>query len=128
MTYLYVILSDGTWLKVTIIGKLTSTSKRLTPPVQWWGCEDGLADTGCTLGPAPDEMGVYGESSPDKVGITTLGSIIEFAGFCSFIYSEVPLSFTNNTKQIVEMKLEASPEEVRDYVNKLEQLKKEAAK
>jgi hypothetical protein len=40
MNYLYMVLCDGTWLKTTIIGKMTSTSKRLTPP-EIYGILDG---------------------------------------------------------------------------------------
>jgi hypothetical protein len=58
MTYLYVILQDGTWLKVTIIGKLASTSKRLTSP-------DGHFYDGSSYysGAAPDEMATWGSAS-----------------------------------------------------------------
>lgn len=31
MCYLYLVFIDGTWLQTTIVGKFTSTSKRLTP-------------------------------------------------------------------------------------------------
>ncbi len=34
MSYLYITLADGSWLKVTIVGKLVSTGKRLTSPEQ----------------------------------------------------------------------------------------------
>jgi len=121
MSYLYVVLLDGTWLKTTIIGKLASTSKRLTRPVQ----EYDIYGNNNALGPAADEMGVYGESQPDKVGMTTLGSLIEIGGFSSFIYSETPITFTNLQKPIVELTIMATAEEKTQFLQELENLKKQ---
>lgn len=122
MCYLYVVMSDGTWLKVTIVGKVTSTSKRLSSPTM----EYSVYGNNNPLGPAPDDMGVFGESVGAHVGLTTIGSMIEFGGFISYIYSEVPLPFTGLAKQIVEIKVEASQEERTEMMRKLEDLKKRA--
>jgi len=117
MTYLYVVMADGSWLKVTIIGKLTSTTKRLTSPELYNATTGGYA--------APDEMGVWGSSEPAKVGMTTLGSLLEIGGFLSFIYSEVPLTFTNSTKTVIEIEAVATPEERSVFLQKLEDFKKQ---
>lgn len=78
MSYLYVCFIDGTWVQLTILGKVASTGKRLTPPVRNYTIDRG-GYSGTELGPAPDEMGVYGDSSGGaKVGMTTLGSLIEY--------------------------------------------------
>lgn len=113
MSYLYVVLLDGTWLKVTIVGKLTSTSKRLTAP-------DHLDE------PQPDEMGVYGQSDPAKVGMTTIGSLLEFGGFVSYVYSEIPLSFVGLDKRVIELVLEVTPEERSLLFQKLEEARRQA--
>jgi hypothetical protein len=123
MCYLYMVFCDGTWLKATIIGKLSSTSKRLTSPqvytqVLSGGTYDNM--------PAPDEMGTYGSSDPAHVGMTTLGSLIEAGGFMSYIYSETPLSFTNMNKPMAEMVVNVTPAEKQALMLKLEALKREA--
>jgi len=120
MTYLYVILPDGNWLQVTIIGKLSSTTKRLTP-------KDGypmLRYGSYIYGEAPDEMGVWGSSDPAKIGMTTLGSLLEIGGFLAYLYSETPLVFKNFDKPIIEINVEASQEEKAAFLSQLETLKK----
>ncbi|HSI20282.1 MAG TPA: hypothetical protein VLA04_01045 [Verrucomicrobiae bacterium] len=116
MSYLYVVLMDGTWLKVTIIGKLTSTSKRLTSP-------EGQNTVGSY--PAPDEMATYGSSDPSRVGMTTMGSLLEFGGYSSFIYSEVPLSFQGLKQPMVEVAVVATPAQRLELLEKLDALKKD---
>jgi hypothetical protein len=111
MSYLYLIFCDGTWLQTTIIGKMTSTSKRLTSPASY------------AQMPAPDEMATYGSSDPAHVGLTTLGSLIETGGFVSYIYSETPLMFKNMSKQMVEITVVASEQDKKDLALKLENLK-----
>lgn len=118
MNYLYIVLADGTWLKVTIIGKLASTSKRLTPPEGW-----AIWNGSWTREQMPDEMGTWGHSEPAKVGMLTLGSLIETGGFMSYIYSEVPLTFTNMNRPMVEIKFEVTDEERRQLQQKLEEVK-----
>lgn len=120
MCYLYIVMIDGTWLKVTIVGKLASTSKRLSSPAM----EYSVYGNNNPLGPAPDDMGVFGESTGAHVGLTTIGSLIEAGGFISYIYSEVPLPFTGLSKQVVEIKVEASQEERTEMMRKLEDLRK----
>lgn len=119
MSYLYVFTPDGPAFQFTIMGKVASTSKRLTAPVQKYKlATDGLVDRE-ELGPAPDEMGVFGDSTGDaKVGMTTLGSLLEFGGFGFYIYSEVPISFTN-MPPLVELKLTADEDEKVDLLNRL---------
>ena len=118
MSYLYVCMSDGTWLQVTIIGKLSSTSKRLTAPEQYYYGYSNSNFGG--LGSAPDEMGTYGTSDPAHVGMTTAGSLLEIGGFLSYIYSEVPLSFGN--KAITNITVEASAAEREALMQKLGKL------
>lgn len=117
MNYAYIFAGDQI-LEVTIRGKLASTSKRLTAPVQSYKIDRG-ANWGTALGPAPDMMGTYGHSSGGKVGMTTIGSLIEMTGFFICIYSEMPLNFTNLDKPIVKFTVEASPEEKKVLDKKL---------
>lgn len=120
MTYLYVILADGNWLKVTIIGKLTSTTKRLTRS-EAYQCDGNV----CKFVPAPDEMGVWGESTPAKVGMTTLGSLLEIGGFLAYVYSETPLTFSSMGQPVkmIEMNVEMSAEERQVFQKRLGDLK-----
>lgn len=120
MTYLYVVLPDGTWLQTTIIGKLASTSKRLTPPetIQSYS-------TNYHWGQAPDEMGVWGHSEPAKVGMTTLGSLLEIGGFLAFLYSETPLTFKNLNKPMVELTIVATDAERAEFLKTLEAMKQQ---
>lgn len=120
MSYLYVFTPSGPVVAVTIMGKVASTSKRLTNTHEPVGF-----NTGALLTPTPDEMGVYGDSSGDaKVGITTLGSLIEFGGFGFYIYSEVPISFTGLDKPVIELKLNASEAEKQEMLNNLGKLQR----
>jgi len=116
MSYLYIVLLDGTWLQVTIVGKLASTSKRLTPT------EECSASYGCEE--QPDEMGTWGSSDPAKVGMSTLGSLLETGGFISYIYSEAPLNFKNLDRQIIEIEVQATETEKREFNTRLETAKK----
>ena len=126
MSYLYIVMLDGTWLKVTIVGKLTSTTKRLTRKEQlfWFPMYNNGAGSGnYELSEAPDEMGVWGQSDPAKVGMTTLGSLVEFGGMVSYVYSETPLNFTGINKPVIEMTIEATPEQKQIMMNELSLLK-----
>ena len=123
MSYLYVVMIDGTWLKCTIIGKLASTSKRLT---NTQGIVHWDSNLNSSIGPVPDEMGTYGESTGSKVGLSTLGSLLEFGGMNSFIYSETPLNFTNFAKPIAELNVEITDAERKELQEKLNNLKKQA--
>ncbi len=118
MSYLYVVLLDGTWIQTTIIGKLTSTTKRLTSPENTTNIGYGNQ--------APDEMGTWGSSDPAKIGMTTLGSLIEFGGFSSYIYSEVPLIFKNLDKKVIEVEVNLTTEEKAQLLGELNNLKKQA--
>jgi hypothetical protein len=62
------------------------------------------------------------------VGLTTLGSLIEAGGFMSYIYSETPLTFKNMNKPMVEMVVEASAQERKLLMEKLDNLKREMSK
>lgn len=128
MTYLYVILPDSSWLKVTIIGKLSSTSKRLTRPVDTFLAKNRQSESDDfytqEIGPAPDDMGVYGSSEPAKVGMTTIGSLIEIGGFLAYIYSETPLNFTGMDRPIIELSVEATDDERAALDAKLQSLQK----
>jgi hypothetical protein len=123
MCYLYLIFCDGTWLQMTIIGKMTSTSKRLTSPETYTATGRGYEKM-----PAPDEMATYGSSDAAHVGLTTIGSLIEAGGFLSYIYSEIPLTFKNMNKPIAEMVVEATKEDRKFLLDKLDGLKREMAK
>jgi len=57
--------------------------------------------------------------------MTTLGSLIEIGGFSSFIYSETPITFTNLQKPIVELTIMATAEEKTQFLQELENLKKQ---
>jgi hypothetical protein len=119
LCYLYLVFCDGTWLQTTIIGKMTSTSKRLTSPEIYTKVES----TSWAMTAAPDEMATYGSSDPAHVGLTTLGSLIEAGGFMSYIYSETPLIFKNMNKTMVEMVVQVTDQERKDLNTKLENLK-----
>lgn len=124
MSYLYIVLLDGTWLKVTIVGKLASTSKRLTRPEEEYYLSLSSANQ---LGPSPDEMGTYGSSDPARVGMLTLGSLIEFGGFSSYIYSEVPLSFSGLQRPVIEIApIELNQSDKKMLLDGLNELKKQS--
>ena len=113
MSYLYIFEPAGRCFQFTIIGKVASTSKRLTQPIDY----NGLLE--------PDEMGVYGHSSGNaKVGMTTLGSLIEYGGFAFYIYSETPLSFKGLKDQIIEIKVEATQADIAALKDRLGRAKK----
>jgi len=110
MSYLYVFTPSGPIVQFTIMGKVASTSKRLTMPVQKYKLDKG-PHYEQDLGPAPDEMGVYGSSSGSaKVGMTTIGSLVEFGGFGFYIYSEIPLSFQGLEQPVININLDAGDE------------------
>lgn len=119
MTYLYVVLPDGSWLQATIIGKLSSTSKRLTPPDYY----DYYSSSYYTR-QAPDEMGTWGSSEPAKVGMTTLGSLLEIGGFMAYLYSETPLTFKNFNKPMIEMVVQVSDQEKAELLKQLEEVQR----
>lgn len=121
MCYLYICTIDGTWLKLTVIGKVASTSKRLTNPKGYESYSSSYYET-----ELPDEMGTYGSSEPAKVGMTTLGSLIEYGGFTSYFLSEVPLTFEGMNKPMVSLKVEIPAEQRAAFLASLEALKKEA--
>ncbi len=125
MNYLYICFPGGEWIQFTIIGKLASTSKRLTPPVKQYRINNGSYE-GTALGPAPDEMAVFGNSSPAKIGMTTLGSLFEMGGFISYIYSETPLNFKNMLKEMIEIEVSVTPAEKAALETKLKSVKSEA--
>jgi hypothetical protein len=106
MSYMYVFAPTGHIVQYTIIGKVASTSKRLNDPYP----------SGTSYGPERDAMGVWGESSGNsKVGMSTLGSLIEFGGYGFFMYSETPLHFENLDKPIIKVTVEATPPEIIEF-------------
>jgi hypothetical protein len=126
MSYLYVFTPAGPIIQFTIMGKVASTSKRLTMPVQKYKLDKG-PHYEQDLGPAPDEMGVYGSSSGSaKVGMTTIGSLVEFGGFGFYIYSEIPLSFQGLEQPIININLEADGAEKEALLEKLNAVQAEA--
>ena len=101
MSYLYVFAPAGHVFQFTIVGKIASTSKRLNTTIDGYG------------NPSPDDMGVYGESSGGaKVGMSTVGSLVEFGGFGFFIYSETPLAFSGMKDTVIEIKVETNSDEL----------------
>jgi hypothetical protein len=60
--------------------------------------------------------------------MTTLGSLLEFGGFSSFIYSEVPLNFQGLKREMVEVTVEVTQQQRKELQDKLDMLKKEARK
>lgn len=124
MSYLYVFTPSGPVIQFTILGKVASTGKRLTMPVQQYEVDRGQYK-GTDLGPAPDEMGVYGESSGGgKVGMTTLGSLIEFGGFGFYFYSEVPVTFTGLDRPLVTLEVTATDAEKAELMKKMQSIGK----
>ena len=124
MSYLYVFTPSGPVIQFTILGKVASTGKRLTMPTQQYEIDRGQYK-GTTLGPAPDEMGVYGESSGGgKVGMTTIGSLIEFGGFGFYFYSEVPVMFTGLDKPMITLEVQATDAEKAQLLKKMQALGK----
>ncbi len=117
MCYLYICTIDGTWLKLTIVGKVASTSKRLTNP-------EGYDYNGSSYYSTqlPDEMGTWGASEPAKVGMTTIGSLLEYGGFMTYFLSEVPLTFEGLGKPMVSLKIEMPAEERAQFLQSLETL------
>lgn len=119
ISYLYVFTPSGPVVSFTIIGKVASTSKRLT------NTEEIMDGTTGLLVPSHDEMGVWGTSSGDgKVGMTTIGSLIEFGGFGFYIYSEIPISFSGLNQPVIELELHASEAEKKELFRNLETLKR----
>jgi hypothetical protein len=128
---LVIVLPEGTWLNVTIIGKMSSTSKRLSSPLSYnrYSRPGGGVDNATfEVGPAPDDMGTWGSSAPAHVGMSTLGSLIEIGGFLSYLYSETPLTFQNLDKKMVTLVVEATEEEKKVFNQQLQQLRTEMAK
>lgn len=68
-------------------GKITSSGKRLTVPVQKYKIDRG-ANYGTTLGPAPSDEGTWGSSSPYIYFWTTNGQYIQWSG--KYLYSDQP--------------------------------------
>ncbi len=128
MTYLYISFFDGTWLKITIRGKLASTSKRLSASVQEYIVQGDSTCSKGELGPAPDNMAVWGDSVGGKVGITTLGTLIEFGGMIGYIYSETPLIFSGLQKPIIEITTTLTDNEKSQFAVSLDKLIKESKK
>lgn len=125
MCYLYINTFDGAWLRMTIIGKVASTSKRLSAPEQEYLVNGSGANP---LGPAPDEMGMYGSSDPAKIGISTMGSLLEFGGFLGYFVSEVPLSFEGLNRPMVNVTIEMPADQRAGFLDKLAALRQEASK
>lgn len=126
MSYLYMFVPMGPTLQVTIVGKVASTSKRLSTPVQTYKIDRGQY-TGTDLGPAPDDMAVYSHSSGNaKVCLTTVGSLLEFGGAAAYFYSEVPLIFAGLEKPMVKVTTEATPAQKAALLKQLKTLKAKA--
>ena len=128
MTYCYLFLMNGQVLEMSIVGKMASAGKRLTRTQQrltnW---DHGAGSSGDQWAEAPDEMGMYGKSSGSgKLAMTTFGSLLEVGGFFSYIYSEVPLMFTNLKTPIVKFEIAATPDEKASLLNKLDKVRQEA--
>lgn len=95
MNYLYIFAGDRI-LELTIVGKVTSTTKRLTDP-QKWDSPDGISGEYDRIDIA-DEMGTFGSSNGASLAMTTLGSLVEFGGFIGYFYSEVQFEFSGEEK------------------------------
>lgn len=127
MTYCYLFLMNGQVLEMSIVGKMASSAKRLTRTHQRLEDWDHGANYGDQWAEAPDEMGMYGPSSGSgKLAMTTFGSMLEVGGFFSYIYSEVPLTFTNLKTPIVKFQIEATDAEKAALLKKLNKVKQEA--
>lgn len=127
MTYCYLFLMNGQVLEMSIVGKMASSGKRLTRTHQRledWDCGSHYCDQWAE---APDEMGMYGPSSGGgKLAMTTFGSMLEIGGFFSYIYSEVPLTFTNLKVPVVKFEIKATAAEKAALLKSLSKVKQEA--
>lgn len=129
MSYLYMFFQNGSVLQISIVGKLTSTSKRLTDPQAYVTSKMPNVDTyRSDRIDVADEMGTWGSSEPAKVGLTTMGSLLEFGGFTGYVYSETPLNFKSGEKEVVVVQVEASDAERTQLTERLNDLRAEAAK
>lgn len=127
MTYCYLFLMNGQVLEMSIVGKMASSGKRLTRTHQRLEDWDYGANYGDQWAEAPDEMGMYGPSSGSgKLAMTTFGSLLEVGGFFSYIYSEVPLTFTNLKTPIVKFEIKATDAEKAALLKSLDRAKQEA--
>ena len=127
MTFCYLFLMNGQVLEMSIVGKMASAGKRLTRTHQRLEDWDYGANYGDQWAEAPDEMGMYGESSGGgKLAMTTFGSMLEIGGFFSYIYSEVPLTFTNLKVPVVKFEIKATEAEKADLLKRLDKVKQEA--
>lgn len=88
ISYLYLFLPDGSWTEIKILGRLVSSSRRLTPEATIAG------------NVIPDEKGLYGASSPSKIGMTAEGSLFEIGGFMQYIVSEKQLFFGGDSGRV----------------------------
>ncbi len=120
-SHFYIILNDGTWIHLYIIGKTASTSKRLTSTDAMQNFPDPRPEFTnqqyLHLTEAPDEMGVWGKSSGDaKVAMTALSFLLEFGGQYTYLYSEVPLKLEGLLRPMVTLVVEdASPQEINTF-------------
>lgn len=75
----------------SVVGKVTSSGKRLTPPVQAWRIDRGEWD-GTELGPSPSDEGTWGSSSPYIYYWNDRGEYRQWSGH--YLYSDQPLRLT----------------------------------
>jgi len=74
-----------------IVGKITSSGKRLTAPVQKWRVDCGqYCDE--TINEAPSDEGTWGSSSPYIYFWTTTGQYMQWSG--TYLYSDQPFRTT----------------------------------
>lgn len=123
MNYLYVFAGNKVY-EITIVGKVASTSKRLTDPEGWVNFANSTSSANQYRVPVADETGTWGSSDPARLAMTTLGSLIEFGGFMGYFYSETQFSFANGASDLVKITVEINQEEKLKMANDLLELKK----
>lgn len=79
-------------------GKVTSSGKRLTAPVQRWAIDRGKW-SGSQLGPAPSDEGTWGSSNPYIYFWTINGEYKQWGGSGTYLYSDKP--FRLNKEPVV---------------------------
>lgn len=82
-------------LYTTIKGKVTSGSKRLTPPIREWN----IMGNSNALGDAPSDEGTWGSSNPYIYFWTTSGQYIQWSG--NYLYSDKPIRVTDSPTVIL---------------------------
>lgn len=88
-------------LYATVKGKVTSGSKRLTPPIQQWNVDKGEWG-GTEMADAPSDEGTWGSSNPYIFFWTTDGQYIQWSG--NYLYSDKPMRLADTPMVVLTAK------------------------